>query len=259
MSNGTSSLSSQLLIAVVPIFLGTFLFAGVLESYKKDQGIQKELIKDYYRPMRTQQGSCSSSHNELFLKYGELSGSYQLMLNELVHMSVAPDYKLGRDYDAIPMSILKANAKLKNRIKELEATVEKCRAELFFKYEELALATGTYPEFTELAQKRAKDINSIYFERKKMAEDITKEINTDQVILLLREYISVDLQSDGNKSIFLDKIEKIFEPTKQHNLIMAQTEQSIFQKEYEFFKSLQKLYADEISKEYSSGFFSWIF
>jgi hypothetical protein len=113
MSDRAQSFSSQLIIAIISIFLGSFLFAGVLENYKKDQGLQDELIKDYYRPMRELQSSCSSSHNELFLKYGELSGSYQFMFNEIVHMTVTPDSQLGQYYEAIPMSIIKANAELK--------------------------------------------------------------------------------------------------------------------------------------------------
>lgn len=259
MSNGTPSFSSQLLIAVIPIFLGSFLFAGVLESYKKDQGIQKELIKDYFRPMRELQGSCSSSHNELFLKHGELSGSYQLMFNELVHMSITPDSKLGRDYEAIPMSIFKANSELKKKIESLKSIVKKCRSDLFFKYEELALATGTYSEFVKLAETRATEINAIYSERKEKSQENTKDINPNQLIPLMREFVSIDLSNDKNKSIFMDKMEKIFEPTKQHSLIMANSEQSIYQKEYDFFQSLHKLYANEISKKHSSGFLSWIF
>lgn len=257
MSNGTASISSQLLISVIPIFLGSFLFVGILESYKKDQGIQKELIKDYYRPMMALQSSCSSSHNTFFLKHAELSGSYSLMYNELVHMSVTPDSKLGRDYDVVPMSILKANSELKNEIEELKIAVKKCRADLFFKYEELSLATGTYPEFTELAQKRAKVINAIYADREKKAKENTKEIDHNQLITLMREFVSLDLSK--NKSIFMDRIEKIFDPVVKHNLIMAETEQAIYQEESEFFQSLHKLYAGEISKKHSSGFFSWIF
>jgi hypothetical protein len=258
-SNGTPSLSNQLLIAVIPIFLGSFLFAGILESYKKDQGLQKELIKDYYRPMRALQNSCSYSHNNLFLKHGELSGSYQLMYKELVHMSVTPDSKLGRDYDAIPMSIFKAKSELKDEIEELKVAVKKCRADLFFNYEELSLTTGTYPEFTELAKLRADGINSIYTERKEKAKENTKEIDPNQLIPLMREFVSIDISNDKNKSMFMDKIEKIFAPVVQHSLIMAETEQAIYQKEYEFFQSLHKLYAGEISKKHSSGFFSWMF
>jgi hypothetical protein len=258
-SNGTPLISRQLLISVIPIFLGSFLFAGILESYKKDQGIQKELIKDYYRPMRALQSSCSSSHNNLFLKHGELSGSYQLMFNEFVHMSVTTDSKLGRDYDAIPMSIFKANSELKNEIEELEVVVEKCKEKLFFKYEELSLATGTYQEFTELAQKRTSGVDLIYAERKGRSKENTKEIDPNQLIPLMREFISMDLSNDKYKSIFMDKIGKIFDPVVNYSLIMAKTEQAIYQKESVFFQSLHKLYAGEISKKHSSGFFSWMF
>lgn len=259
MSNGASSFSNQLLIAVIPIFLGSFLFAGVLESYKKDQGFQKELIKDYYRPMRELQGSCSSSHNELFLKHEELAGSYQLMFNELVHMSVTHYSKLGQDYEAIPMSIFKANSELKNRIEELEGIVKKCRADLFFKYEELALATGKYPEFIKFAEKRANEINVIYSERNKKSRENTKDIDPNQLMSLMRKFILIDISDNTNKSMFIEEIRKIFEPTKKHSLIMAESEQSVYQKEYEFFRSLQKLYANEISKKHLSGFVSWIF
>ena len=58
MSNGAQSFLSQLLIAITSIFLGSFLFAGILESYKKDQGLQEEIIKDYFRPMMELQSSC---------------------------------------------------------------------------------------------------------------------------------------------------------------------------------------------------------
>jgi len=66
------------------------------------------------------QSSCSSSHNELFLKYGELSGSYQFMSNEIVHMTVTPYSKLGQYYEALPMSIIKANTELKKDLKILK-------------------------------------------------------------------------------------------------------------------------------------------
>lgn len=129
MSNGMQSFFGQLVISIISISLGSFLFAGFLESYKKDQGLQEELIKDYFRPMMELQGSCSSSHNELFLKYGDLSGSYQIMSNEIVHMTVTPDSKLGQYYEALPISIIKENAELKKGIENLELAVKKMQGQ----------------------------------------------------------------------------------------------------------------------------------
>ncbi len=259
MSNGAQSFSSQLLIAIISIFLGSFLFAGVLESYKKDQGLQEELIKDYYRPMRELQSSCSSSHNELFLKYGELSGSYQLMSNEIVHMTVTPDSKLGQHYEAIPMSIIKTNTELKKKVEDLEVTVKKCKADLFLKYEELALVTGSYPEFMKLTKKYTSEINAIYSERQKKAKENTKNIDPNQLMPLMRKLIAMDLSTDSNRSILISETEKTFKLTTQHSLIMAEYEELIFKKDYDFFLSLHDLYAMKISGKYSGGFISWVF
>ncbi|KHS89439.1 hypothetical protein PSR30_12425 [Pectobacterium carotovorum subsp. carotovorum] len=259
MSNGAQSFSSQLLISIISIFLGSFLFAGVLESYKKDQGLQDELIKNYYRPMRELQSSCSSSHNDLFLKYGELSGSYQIMYNEIVHMSVTPDYKLGRDYESIPISIIKANNELEKRIEDLEATIKKCKSDLFLKYEELALVTGSYPKFMRLAKKYTSEINFIYSERQKETKRNTKNIDPNQLMPLIRKFISIDLSDDKNRSMLISEMKEIFKLTTQHSLIMAEYEQSIFEKDNEFFQGLHDLYAMEISEKYSGGFINWVF
>lgn len=120
MSNETQSFLSQLLISIISISLGSFIFAGILESYKKDQDLQEEFIKDYFRPMMKLQSSCSSSHNELFLKYGELSASYQLMYNEIVHMAMSPDSELGQHYEVLPMFLIKTNEELKKELKILK-------------------------------------------------------------------------------------------------------------------------------------------
>ncbi|MBI0473633.1 hypothetical protein F6Q00_24170 [Pectobacterium parmentieri] len=59
--------------------------------------------------------------------------------------------------------------------------------------------------------------------------------------------------------MLISEMKKIFEPAKQYDLIMAESEQSIFQKEYEFFQKLHELFAKKISKKHSGGFFSWVF
>ncbi|MEP9307475.1 hypothetical protein ABKU01_04510 [Enterobacter cloacae] len=259
MSNGAQSFFSQLLISIISIFLGTFLFAGVLESYKKDQGLQEEFIKDYFRPMMELQSSCSSSHNELFLKYGELSGSYQLMSNEIIHMTVTPDSRLGQYYEALPMSIIKANTELKKVIEDLEITVKKCKANLFLKYEELALVTGSYPEFRGLAKKYTNAINAIYSERQVKVQENIKNTDPNQLMPLMREFISMDLSIGVNKSIIASEIGRISKITTRNNLIMAEYEELIFKEDNDLFIKLHDLYAVKISEKYSVGFISWVF
>ncbi|KAA6098071.1 MULTISPECIES: hypothetical protein [unclassified Pantoea] len=259
MSNGMQSFFGQLVISIISISLGSFLFAGFLESYKKDQGLQEELIKDYFRPMMELQGSCSSSHNELFLKYGDLSGSYQIMSNEIVHMTVTPDSKLGQYFEALPISIIKENAELKKEIEDLEMAVKKCKANLFLKYEELALVTGSYPEFRSLAKKYTNAVNTIYSERQKKAKENTKNTDPNQLIPLMRKFIAMDLSTNENKSMLISEMEKISKVTTQHSLIMAEYEELMFKEDNDFFLSLHDLYAVKISEKYSGGFIRWVF
>ncbi|HHA2289944.1 hypothetical protein P7L84_16270 [Enterobacter ludwigii] len=259
MSNGAQSFISQLIIAIISISLGSFIFAGILESYKKDQGLQEELIKDYFRPMMELQNSCASSHNELFLKYGELSGSYQLVSNEIVHMTMTPDSKLGQYYEALPMSIIKASTELKKRVEDLEITVKKCKIDLFLKYEELALVTGSYPEFRSLAKNYTNAINTLYSERQKKAKENTKNIDPNQLMPLMRKFIAMDLSTNENKSIFASEMDNISKLTAQHSLIMAEYEELIFKEDNNLFLSLHDLYAIKISEKYSGGFISWVF
>lgn len=259
MSNETQSFLSQLLISIISISLGSFLFAGILESHKKDQDLQEEFIKDYFRPMMKLQSSCSSSHNELFLKYGELSASYQLMYNEIVHMAMSPDSELGQHYEVLPISLIKTNEELKKRVEDLEMTVKKCNVDLFLKYEELALVTGSYPEFKRLAKKHTDTINSIYSERQKKAKGNAKNIDPDQLIPLMRKYIAMDPHTNVNKSMLASEIDNISKLTTQHNLIMAEYEELIFKEDNDLFITLHDLYAIKISEKYSGGFISWIF
>ncbi|MGB0943183.1 MAG: hypothetical protein ACPGUE_12305 [Marinomonas sp.] len=253
------SFSSQLIIAVIPIFLGTFLFAGVLESYKKDVSIQKELIKDYYRPMRVLQSTCHSKHNQLFLKYGEISGLFQLMYDEIEHMLVTPESKLGGDYEIIPMSIFETHVELKAEIASLKEEVDLCRSELFLKYEELALVTGTYPTFHEFSNSRFDLINAIYEKRKAMSGENFKDIDLGDLMSMVREFLNIDVQKYDNKVTVMNKLEIILEPTKKYSLILMETEQEIFRVDKEFSTKLHGLFSKEISNKHSNGFFSWLF
>lgn len=203
------------------------------------------------------QSSCSSSHNELFLKYGELSASYQLMYNEIVHMAMSPDSELGQHYEVLLMSLIKTNEELKKSWRSWNDG-KKCNIDLFLKYEELALVTGSYPEFKRLAKKHTNTINSIYSERQK-SKGKCKNIDPDQLIPLMRKYIAMDPHTNVNKSMLASEIDNISKLTTQHNLIMAEYEELIFKEDNDLFITLHDLYAIKISEKYSGGFISWIF
>ncbi|MCW8997479.1 MAG: hypothetical protein OQK04_02025, partial [Kangiellaceae bacterium] len=103
---------SQILVGVSTMFFGSFIFAGVIEGYKNEAGKNEKVISDYFRPMRVAQTACSASHNRLFLSYGEMSGTYQLIYDELQHMMQNRKVRNSIDYQVIPMSIFKTFTEL---------------------------------------------------------------------------------------------------------------------------------------------------
>ncbi|HCD6933324.1 TPA: hypothetical protein NDW53_005047, partial [Escherichia coli] len=121
------------------------------------------------------------------------------------------------------------------RVEDLEMTVKKCNIDLFLKYEELALVTGSYPEFKRLSKKHTNTINSIYSERQKKAKENAKNIDPEQLIPLMRKYIAMNPHTNVNKSMLASEIDNISKLTTQHNLIMAEYEELIFKEDNDLF------------------------
>jgi len=88
---------------------------------------------------------------------------------------------------------------------------------------------------------------------------MTKNIDPDQLIPLMRKYIAMDPHTNVNKSMLASEIDNISKLTTQHNLIMAEYEELIFKEDNDLFITLHDLYAIKISEKYSGGFISWIF
>jgi len=138
-------------------------------------------------------------------------------------------------------------------------TVKKRKTNLFLKYEELALVTGSYPDFRNLSKKYTNAINAIYSERQNKAKENTKNTDPNQLIPLMRKFIAMDLSINKNKAMLASELGRMSKITTQHSLIMAEYEGLIFKEDNDFFLSLHDLYAVKISEKYSGGFISWVF
>lgn len=249
----------QLLLILIPVFFSSFLFVGILENFKSDQGFKKELITDYFRPMRSLSSTCSKNHNDLFLKYGVEGGGYKLMKDELIHMLTANKKDLGRNYELFLRSIFESHNKVKDEVVKLEKSVGVCRSELYRKYEELALVTGTYDIFKNIVTKRNDAINAIYKQRTSKSTENVKGIDPKTLIPLMRDFTTMDINNPVVKAKFLKEVEVIFEPAFNYKKILMETEQEIFKQEQLFFEKLLPIFSKEISNRHSKGFFSWIF
>lgn len=255
MSQSTKeSIWRGLVVAIVPLFFGSLLFAGILESYKNDASARKEIMNDFYRPMRETQSECQRTHNNLFLKYGEVAGSYQLMLAEFKHLTTTDLSKMTKDYQILLESVLSTETKANADARELEGKLELCRTKLFRQYGELALVTGTYKRFTNLSTDRASRINSLYAERKSFAEKTLKNYDAKELMGILRNFLQLNFDSQEQKTALAQKINELGGPIIQHYLQLSENEQEMFKVDVKLFEDLHDTFSTEISGRFERGF-----
>lgn len=244
---------------VVPLLLGSFLFSGILEGYKSSLGDKKDIIDSYYRPTRALHASCSTKNLELADQYGKLAGSYQLLFDELKHALTHPELAAKPGYEVILKTLAKNTEELANATKEQTSTVQQCRIDLYIKYEELALVTGTYKPFKRFAAVRDKSLEKIDKQMKLKMEPHMALAKSEDLMTILRRIAPIESGASQSPQQLLDDIAPYVTPIVELNQLFQVTELEKFNTEQAFFKSARNLFAREISARQSKGFFSYLF
>lgn len=209
--------------------------------------------------MRALHASCSVRHQQLAGKYGELAGSYQLQFNELNHILTHPESTSMPGYEAIPKAIFSTNEELAKTTRELTDTVRQCRIDLYIKYEELALVTGTYDQFKRLARIRDKGLEQIDRQLQIKKAPYLAASNSDDMMTLLRKLASTRSDAPLDQQKMLEEAAAYANPVVELNRLFMTTEQENFNTEQTFFRGTRNLFAREISARQSKGFFSYLF
>ena len=244
---------------IVPLLLGSFLFSGILEGYKSSLGDKKDIIDSYYRPMRVLQASCAAQHQTLATHYGELAGSYERQFKELGYMLEHPEVTAAASYEIIPKEILRANRELANATHKLNEAVRQCHVDLYIKYEELALVTGTYDKFKRLAGLRNKRLAQAEQQLQNQISKYQAVASDDDMMALMRKLVTAPSDSSESQQKLFKELDVYATPTIELNRLLMASERQRFDAEQAFFTSNRNLFAREISARQSKGFFSYLF
>ncbi|MCG9562056.1 hypothetical protein L1D28_10620 [Vibrio chagasii] len=239
--------------------LGSLIFAGITEAYKSDLTTDKSLVKEYYRPLRDVTSTCMPLQNQLFLKHGELAGNYKLILDEMGHMFTNLEIANSSRYQVYPMSLMKAHSSVKLELKQLSEKVSKCRADVYQKYEELALATGTYGEYKKLSEAHFRILNKGHKARKAAIPQEIKEIDPNVLVQMMRELTVFDLSTDEAMVLFKERINSIAIPVIEYEVVKMESEQSAFKENNRFHDEVTSIFLNEISARNSPSILSRIF
>lgn len=250
------SLMRELAVAIVPLFFGIFLFAALLETYKDDMSSRKELVLDFYRPMREAQADCRATEQQLAVAYGTQSGIYKLMLGEFDHMMSADPATLTRDYDVLPRSILESNNKTTAHVGDLKAKLDTCLPALYRKFEEVALATGTYDRFIDIARQRDANLRAPYAKRSALLDEAASKFKPESMMDTLRQSLTLDTDTPEGRAAMKSKVHAVGEPVADLYMQLAQSEQAILKIEQDTDVQLIGLFAKQVNRRYRQGLLS---
>lgn len=258
MSTPPESLLKSLVIAIAPIVFGTILTAGVLESFKNDTAVTKNVMDDFYRPMREAQIDCHQTHADLYKQYGAAAGTLQLMFNEFDHLAKVTPAKMTKNYEVLLESVLKTHMETSGKLGDLEKRLEACRANLMRRYEELAMITGTYDKYSKLVGTRVNEINKLYEQRKKSIQAL-KMPEFTSVWDMFRNFMQTRFDTMDEKLAASKRIDELSKPVIEAQIILSQTEFQMFEVEIKLFEGAHHLFSSEISNRFHRGFIARTF
>ena len=250
------SLMREFALAIVPLFFGVYLFAGLLETYKDDMSSRKDLVLDFYRPMREAQADCRATEQQLMVAYGTQAGTYKLMLGEWDHMVSADPATLTRDYDVLPRSLIESNNKVSAQVADLKAKLDTCIPALFRKYEEVALATATYDRFIDIARQRDSNLRTPCAKRAALLDEAASKFKPESMMDTLRQSLTLDADGAAGRADIKVKLHALGDPAADLYMQLAQSEQAILKVEQDTDVQLIGLFAKEVNRRYKRGLLS---
>lgn len=254
----SESFIKQLMLLLIPMSLGSFIFIGVIEDYKNDASLKVDLLEKYYKPTRELMSSCYEKQSNLVLKYTYPAAGLKLLSNEINVMLEDQDLRRDWHYTVFVKNLLSSHLDESKNLKKLESEVKQCKREVFNSLEILSMATGTYSEFSELATLSHKKSNEVYKSRYNEVKKIEHDSNVKDIQGFFREQFKVDIDSKEGMEKYNSDMDLMMPVIKEYATIMTQTEKELFEIESKFYLSVRELVATEISGQFKEGFFSWL-
>ena len=254
----TESFGRKLLLIIIPLFLGSFVFIGVIENYKNDSMLKIKILEDYFKPSRQQVADCLKKQNSLFLKYPEPPAHLKLFTKEMFHLIENPSLNGNADYEVVLEALISTYQKSAKELEQLEIETEQCKTDVFRSLETLAIVTGSFDEFSRYSEQRAQQLNAA----SKIKSDQNKKnrgsLEVDDLQNLMRSIATANFESREGQEEFKLKMTQMLPVIESHGEIMSSFEKRVFDIENDFYSNVRTETSTKISELFEEGFFGWI-
>lgn len=154
MNKQTKMLFSNFGLNIVTLAIGTLFFGVLLESFKSDELLKADIVKDYYRPMIAKEATCASLNMSIVKNYNDIGSYYSLMRDQYLSFKDGTGPKLTDEYKNYLAGLLSDVRKKSSSADDLNGKYIECRSDLEQLQVDLSLVTGTYEEIATLIKER---------------------------------------------------------------------------------------------------------
>lgn len=220
---------------------------------------RREILNDYYRPMRDVRNDCHNKHNDLFLQYGSVAGSLKLFSDETSRFSEMDFNKITHAQTIFYVSIVKTLRAEHEKLNILKKNVSECTSVLNRIYTELSVVTGSYDEFVNVLTHRTALINESYNKRAIFVKKYNGDLNEEKYLQIIHDVISSDLSNDTLIAEKMKIMKGFILPLVSIYIALGESENEVFDAEYKMFVKLNDIYLEEMNSRFKRGVIARLF
>jgi hypothetical protein len=252
-----SKLKNLINAPIAILFLGSFVFASLVENYKDDLSFRRSIVSDIYRPMIQTQISCKDNQNILVLKVRSSSEIVKQMLNEIDIINSAYPKEISSGKKLFLESLLKGMESSNMEIEKLRKEQNGCQQKLMRFYEEISLLTGTYERFKYLTKNLSNKLIGINTKGRKIVES---NINYNDIQQLIEKIGDISEEyNDELDSESLNAFQHVMPGLRRISNLMEEgssLEGERRKLETQYHEELHEVFANEINHRFKEGFIS---
>ena len=233
-------------------FFVSFLFVGVIESYKNKESMNSLILKTY-KNIKVKRSLCQKTQNDYFLSFYPYAGSLTMQGQELSNLNKLKDKNISKGYEIWLTALLESQQAQKNNIEKLKSETDSCYRDLYIEYEDLAILLGVVGQYENIIKEQSQSINSTYEKQKYILNGKTKNVDLQYILDSARKGFSGALTRDKDKWI------DMFNELSDLQIKLAENEKARFNIEIKTYEKLRNIFLSSIQERSDRGFIAYIF
>jgi hypothetical protein len=242
---------------IITLFLGSVVFAGLVENYKDDLSFRRSIVSDTYRPMLKTQVLCKFGQQKLILKIKENSAGFKQILNEIDNINIRNSLEEISEGEKLFLESFVKGIELSSKeVNGLRKEKIECQQKLLRHYEEISLLTGTYENFKSSTKKWSNELEKVDMQIQIIGEENINYSDIKQLVEKMGDILENDdeLNRESLKMIqnLMPDLRKFSEAGE--TLTSLEEKKSIVEARYH--EEMHEVFAHEINYRFRRGIIS---